>query len=477
MLLGAVGSAPELPFWAESNQFGLMPESTGALALVGASSQFDESSTFQWKWGASLAANASAGDAQESFRTRPMVDELYVSLKIKDIPFNLDLGMKHQPMEFLSGTRYSGTHSALGSLSTTGGHLSWSGNARTLPGYALNLEPVAVPLTNHKVWIYGTFGDYQTLDKRYCQGAMIHSTKPFLRIDFAQRFSFHIGLDHYAVWGGDKELVKVNLDNYLRVVTGRSSGAEGTMMDRTNVIGDQGGAELFKLEYENERFHAVAQHDIPYSDGSGMGFQNFPDGMNTLYLGWKDKDRWVSDILFEYGYTRYQSGSTHFESFDENGHSTTPPGCSTTGMDDYFNNGEYKDGWTYFGRMMGCPLFYTNETSPEGYTLGVRNNRFTSHHIAVAGKLFRKAPYKLMVTQSMNYGTYKNPYAGEPAGQKPWGSVKETGLRQLSAAFVGELPLPAKAVKNLSVTYGFYLDRGEVLADNSGCTLGLSLVL
>ncbi len=46
-----------------------------------------------------------------------------------------------------------------------------------------------------------------------------------------------------------------------------------------------------------------------------------------------------------------------------------------------------------------------------------------------------------MITQSDNYGTYGNPYVGESASQKPWGSVKETGLVQWSTSFLGEIPL------------------------------------
>ena len=42
-----------------------------------------------------------------------------------------------------------------------------------------------------------------------------------------------------------------------------------------------------------------------------MGFQNFPDGVNTLWFGFDDKDRWVTDILYEYQYTMWQSGTRH----------------------------------------------------------------------------------------------------------------------------------------------------------------------
>lgn len=466
MLLGAASSGSQMPFWAQSNQFGLMPESNmGVLAVAGAGTSFDNSDTFQWKWGLSLAANSNFE------KVNPMVDELYTSFRFKDIPFVLDLGMKHQPVDFRAGCTLSGSRSSLGSLSMSSGHLVWSGNARTLPGYALHLEPVSIPFTDNHLKLYGTFGDYKTIDDRYCRDALIHSTKAYLKYDFCEHCSFVVGLDHYAVWGGNGNTVKMTFSNYFRVVTGRSAGKNGSQSDQINVIGDQGGAELLKLSYDNGWISFAAQHEIPYSDGSGMGFQNFPDGINTLWLGWRNKDRWISDILFEYGYTRYQSGPIHIEKF-QSGYS--PEGNPSIGIDDYFNNSEYRDGWTYFGRMIGAPLFYTIEKNADGHTLGIRNNRFSSHHFAIAGKLFRKFPYKVMVTQSDNYGTYGNPYVGESASQKPWGSVKETGLVQWSTSFLGEIPLLSSP--GTFFEYGFYYDSGKVLEENWGVSFGINCI-
>ena len=477
LLLGAMSSSEAtLPFWMTSNRYGLMPESSGALVWVQAASPFrDDGKTFQWRWAASAAANAySNAVLPETARVHGMVDELYGS--VRWTKFTLDVGQKHRDPDFL------GASPALGSLSTTAGHLAETENARALPGYRLWLDPVAIPLTWRHAFLYGAWGDYKTLDDRYVKGALIHKTIVGLRFDLAARFSFHIMLDHYAMWGGVSSNPKahnidVNLANYLRVVTGSHAGSAGSLSDRMNVIGDQGGAELFKAEYRGDGWTFVAQHDIPYSDGSGMGFQNFPDGVNTLYFGWKDKDRWISDIVFEYHYTRFQSGPLHTEIFDENGNNLTPPGSKTTGMDNYFNNGEYCSGWTYFGRPMTAPLFFPRGTragtwTGAGMVLGVENNRYRAHHLGLSGKLFRRHPYKLMLTYSQNYGLYHAPYLGESAAQKPWGTVRETPLRQVSAAFTGLFENLA-GLPGLSAQYGLYADRGSLLPDNFGLLLGL----
>lgn len=473
MLLGALSSSGNLPFWATAGQYGLMPEASGSMAWVQAHTQFDETKTFQWRWGASLAANTyNDALAPDSSPLHPMVDELYVSGRWK--AFTLDLGSKRRALDFY------GADPTLGSLSVTGGRLIESGNARTMPGWLLTLEPVPVPWTGKHLWLYGAFGDYKTMDLRYVQGALIHRTQVGLRGEVGERLRLDFNLDHFALWAGQHPTSKpmpVNLENYLRVIFGRPAGQSGEMTDQLNVIGDQRGSETLRAEWLGDGWKAVAQHDIPYDDGSGMGLQNFPDGVNTLAFSWDDKDRWVSDIVFEYHYTRYQSGPINHERFDEYGNSITQPGEKTTGGDNYFNNGQYVSGWTHFGRTIGNPLFYPAGThagtwSPSTVTRGVENNRLRAHHLGLGGKLFRVAPYRLVLTYSQDYGIYPVPYTGDCAWDKPWGTVRETALHQFSAAFNGSLA-DVFGVRGLSALYGFCFDAGEVLPRSFAVTAGL----
>lgn len=473
MLLGAMASTgAALPFWMTTGQYGLISDYTNSIAAVSAYSQFDTTKVFQYRLGGSLAAtyNTLPGNTADF---RMMVDQIYGSIRFSNVPLRLDLGMKHQPVDFNANGSIINGESTLGSLSTTKGHLVWSGNARSLPGYTITLEPWAIPFTKEHLWLYGAFGDYLTIDEaRFARNALVHSTKAFLMVRITKRLDFHFGLDHYAVWGGHNDthkLVNVSWANYWRVITGQKAGAEGSMSDRKNVIGDHGGGEMIKFAWHGNGFEIIAQHEIPYSDGSGMGFQNFPDGVNTIWFGWNDKDRWVSDIVYEYAYTMYQSGPIHIESYDEEGKPTMPDRSYTTGIDDYFNNGEYKDGWTYFGRTIGYPLFFPEKLCKDGYYPGVRNNRLKAHHAAVSGKFFRRFPYKLMLTYSRDYGTYYKPYKGESQMGKPWGTVQETPLRQFSASLIGEIPI----IKGLCATYGLFADKGEVFDSQVGAQLGV----
>ncbi|MGN0201728.1 MAG: capsule assembly Wzi family protein [Candidatus Cryptobacteroides sp.] len=464
LLLGAMSSGGSLPFWAVSNNFGLMPSGSGALALVQAYSQPSPSAgPFTYNWGASFAGNISGGEGCL------MVDELYAGVGWKKL--GLEVGMKHHGRDYLASGSSLGGDNTLGSISSTGGHLVWSGNARTMPGYTLTLSPLALPFTGGHVRIHGAYGDYVTLGDRYVESALVHSAKAFCTFDITPRLTFELGLDHYAVWAGKGEhaVAGFSLSNYYRVIIGKNAGSDGSGSDKANCIGDQGGAELFKLAYRGKGFTLSFQHEIPYNDGSGMLFRNFPDGVNTLCFSFDSKDRWVSDVLYEYTWTMWQSGSLNTESYNPDIYGPVPPEANTQGGDNYFNNGEYADGWVHLGRTIGYPLFFASEPNGQGLVLGVGNNRLKAHHLGLAGKFFRKAPYKLMLTYSMNHGTYPQPYTGPDQWQRPWKSVKEEGLPQFSAALTGEIPL----AKGLCLTYGAYLDSGKVLPDTCAATLGI----
>lgn len=479
LLLGAMSSSDgAMSYWMTTNQYGLMPEQHGAMMQVTAETSFDSSKTWQWRWGASMAANIYDNDLdQGSSPVHAMVDELYASLRWKVL--TLDLGSKHRDNDFY------GASDVLGSLSVTGGHLVESGNARTMPGYLGTLDPVPVPWTKKHLWIYGAFGDYATLDDRYVQGALVHRTRAGLKVVVTDRLSFDAMLDHYAVWGGkspDYGRMKVNLDNYLRMVTGSHAGPSGTISDQVNVIGDQGGSELFRVIYKGNSWSITAQHDIPYSDRSGMTFRNFPDGVNTLCFSWDNKDRWVSDLLYEFHYTMYQSGPINGEVIGEHGEKLTPKGVSTTGKDQYFWNGQYRSCWTHYGRVIGDPLILPAGAHDGTWTsahmnIGLDNDRYKAHHFGLGGKLWRRHPYKLMLTYSDNHGSYRQTYVGENPADKPWGTVEETGLKQFSSAFTGLVNVNRHRGFGIGIMYGLYYDKGELYPDTFGATLGVRCTL
>lgn len=491
MMMGAISSGDVLPFWATANQFGIYPDSSGGMAQIALKSEFDTEKDFHYRFGGSFAARGDRFLKGQSWNRAFLVDELYGSVGWKCL--TLDLGMKHPEID------YFGASNTLGSLSSTGGHLIFSGNSRSLAGYNLVLEKVAFPWTKNHLWFWGLFGDYigtenmigNKLDIPYVKDRLYHRTKLFAKIYLDRNIRWYLtfGIDHYAIWGGYSGIEghsKVNFINYLRMILGLSAGNDSDIGERINVIGDQGGAETIGFGYEGNDWVISFQHEIPYNDKSGMKFQNFPDGVNTFSFSFKEKNRWVSDVLYEFYYTRNQSGPFHDESLDPATHHEY-----WIGVDNYFNNNNflYRTGWTYYNRSITSPLFFpagTQDHTWSRYFLNrnamdkavnsfgtyVENNRIVAHHFGIGGKLWRKAPYRLMATVSQNYGTYMYPYAGESPYNKPIGSVKEQCLVQFSLGFNGEIPCLGK-VPWLSLTYGLFGDLGQVLQSSFGATLGL----
>lgn len=478
MLLGALATGGNLPFWAVSNQNGLMPDNNGAFALVQAYKPFDESKTFQWEAGASFAANWQpvAPEDLSSSPLHAMVDELYAGARWKVL--RADIGMMRREREFL------GSDPLLGSLSVTEGHIVESNNARTMPGYKLTLEPWAVPFTNGHLLINGVWGDYKTIDTRWMQDALVHRMQAYLTYDTHNHFYVRLGLDHYAMWGGtspDGRSMNITVGNYFRVATGRSAGSDGTLSDKMNVIGEHGGAELLRMGWREKDYDITFQWEKPYADKSGMKLHNFPDGVYSLQWSQKDKNQWITDVLLEFHYTLWQSGCRQDSEVDENGNPIEwHPGLVFTGGDNYFTNGEYRCGWTHFGRGICSPLFYTKRYSEN--LAAIYNTRYRTFHMGVSGRLFRFAPYRLMLTYSNNYGTYYSPLVpGASSWNTDWKWWKKNlwdkPVNQFSAAFNGYVPFEVGRSSYLDIVYGVYADAGKLLNKNFGVTLGVRFKL
>ena len=471
MLLGALSpQSGTMPFWATADRYGIMPDSSGGLALLRMGSSFDESKTLQWRWGVSagLRCDAVANDV--------VPDELYAGLRWKNL--RLDAGIWHPDRQFLAAS------SEFGSLSVTGGNSMMSGNARSLPGYSITLEPLDVPFTGGHLQILGSFGDYCTTDTRYVPGALVHNTSAFLRYKAGEHFSVTAGLNHYTMWGGDSpEFGKQNitLRNYLRVLTGRSGGGDSPLGDQINSLGDHRGCEILRLDYSRADWTLSYQYDKPYDDRSGMVWYNYPDGVRTLCLSLKDKSRWISGVLYEFHYTMVQSGECERRLAELSEIDAADPHLYydgnesrwymvVGGADNYCNNYEYRSGWTSYGRQMGNPLFYSRGMhegtwSRAGITTGTWNNLLSAHHFALTGSLFRKFPYRLMLTLSRNSGCWFSDafiYGRESRFDPP--------LRQLSTGFEAEFPLPGG---RLSLLPAVYLDSGDALPRSLAAVLSV----
>ncbi|HEY5592334.1 MAG TPA: hypothetical protein VIK55_15130, partial [Paludibacter sp.] len=77
------------------------------------------------------------------------------------------------------------------------------------------------------------------------------------------------------------------------------------------------------------------------------------------------------------------------------------------GADNYFNNGVYQTGWSYYSRTIGTPFITSPAYNKNGETYTL-NNRVQVHHFGIEGDIVGYQ-YRALSSFSKNYGTYSSP--------------------------------------------------------------------
>lgn len=328
----------ENTFWSTANRHGLPSEDA---VLIG--ELFSEGATsLGGNW--NLSGGVSAFYSTDGIATdRLALDQAFVQLAVGS--WQLAVGSKRR------AERYSG-------LSSSNGDVLWSNNARPLPGIELHTQ-YPIPITP-KISAEGAIGHYYFLDDRVVNNAMLHYKEATLHIGIGRGGQLHLGLMHYAQWGGESEErgpQPSGFGDFLRVFVGTEGGENALEMDRKNGLGNHLGSYLLGYTREFSKGQLDFYHQTLFEDSSGQEGKTFPDGL--WGLSWQLSDTsFIKAILYEYTQTTWQSGRFR-----------------RLGRDEYFNNGTYQSGWTYHGRTLGTPFMQARESIP-----GV-DNLITAHHI------------------------------------------------------------------------------------------------
>ncbi len=429
-----------LPFWLISNQHGLIPNGNGGLFEINMASDFTDKHKIQFAYGISAASYISR------IKNNVILDQLYTSIRWRKL--RLDLGMIHPKEEFHG-------------ISSTNGDFVRSGNSRTFPGYNLNSDYMAIPYTHKALYIKFNWADYMMLDKRFVKNTRLHNTSAYLKIKPHPRWEFILGLEHWAQWGGtspDSGKQPSTFSDYLRIIKAEKGGVGASVSDSINALGNHLGREHLMISYLADNYTLSFYHDIPFEDASGTDFRSFPDGTYCFYYGSKKEKQWISDVIYEFYYTKYQSGSRHDRPATPKEMARQDPKSHfygrkiLGGCDNYFNNGEYKSGWTLYERVIGSPFITPGLSNG---IIRIINNRIIAHHMGLRGMVYHTTPYKLLLSYSINYGTYG----------------KSMRKEQFSGALKITLPISALP---FTIETGVYCDLGELFKNNFGFTIKLS---
>ena len=449
---GVVTTPDHVPFWMRSNQFGSIPlPGTTGSAIGSIRIDYDSTSGSLMDWGGGAEARADFGSG-----SRITLIEGY--LKFRIWAFELKAGRSKEIMGLVDSSLSSGAFAV-------------SGNALGIPKIQVSFpDYVQIPWFGHLFAVKGNFAHGWIGDVPVQYGhltnhatAYFHQKSLYVRLGRPEwNWRLFGGFNHQVFWGDERAVFgsKYNLsvmNTYFHVVTGKTW--------NYSKVGNHLGSIDMGAEIDWDKVRLSVYRLNFYDEGALYHLANIKDGLNGISLTNRkvatEGFQWKK-ILFEFLYSVNQAGepsSVFTKSGDEN----------------YYNNYEYAQGWSYKGLGLGSPFLSTRTSTrqdlPNDTTDFFNNNRVAAFHLgaqASAGSWSFTGKF----SYSINYGTY---------GTSPFGHT--TGRLRVPPRF-GLFPKVNQFSSWLEVTksIGDYwdvgcvaaLDAGKLLYNSSGVILKLS---
>lgn len=451
---GGAATSAQTPFWLRTNQYGIIPsESTFGTARAGLYREYrsDTARKSRVDWG--FGANAVINLTKKNYKI--WWPDLFVKAK-------------WGPLEISGGNRREVI--GLGDSTLSSGFVAWSGNAMPFPKIQLQTIDY-IPLTFLKsILSFKASFAHGWFTVPYMQGAYLHQKTFYVRFGKPHwPVRFYAGLNHQVLWGGKADYLKGTLlaqngqlpstfRDYISLITGRYPddliNDRYTIFDGSNRIGNHLGSYDFALEWRKPTHTFLLYHQHPYEDASGLAFQNFPDGLTGLSISRKNtlspKSLFFKKLTIEYLSTLNQSGAV----FD--------PTAQYQGADNYFNHGQYIQGWSYLNQTIGTPFIApANTLAPEvqerfkGFFFP--NNQVKVWYIGSMWSVGKTLKITTRSSFSRNFGSFSYQYTPT--------------LSQFSHLLSAQILLPH--LKNLSLIGTAALDHGALFPHTFGGYMGL----
>lgn len=471
---GAFSDGTHAPFWLTANRYGISSiERNSGYVRGGAFRDVMGDSTRHWDlgYGADVVVPS-------NYTSAVFLQQLYTDLRWQK--GTLTIGQKQHPMQLKNNELSSGSQ-------------TFGINAHPYPEIRLALPDYWVipgtrgvlSIKGHLAWGMLTDGNFQKDFTNglgdYDQDVLICTRAGYLKIGKDSKpFSAEMGLEMATQFGSTH--YKHTSNGYKKIKNGRGlrsfwhafcGGGKDSMDGATpNNEGNTLGSWVLRLNYDTKRATLGVYADHFFEDHSAM-FQLDYDGyvykdghmkreknsyllypLKDIMLGGDvhfKKSQWLSDIVVEYIYTRYQSGAVYT---DRNPLMPDHIG----GNDNYYNNA-LEPGWQHWGQSAGNPFFLSPVYNTDS-DLSFQCNRFTAWHIGIAGLLSKNLHYRLRASWQEGLGTYDMPFIN-PRRNVSIGLETRYHAHQL--------------YKGLHIGAAFGFDRGELMGNNTGGAITLTL--
>lgn len=399
-------SKGNVPFWMRSMKYGSVPLDGISVSLIGGvvKQYASENPQKLMDWGAGFEGRINAGNHSEF-----MLIESYAKIRLSI--FELKGGRFREQIGLVDSTLSSGA-------------FSLSGNALGVPKIEAGIPDFwNVPLTGGVIAIKGNVAhgwmDTQKLNKNNNNTillpkieAYLHQLSAYGRIGKVNwKVKLYGGINHMVVWGHEKEMYPgwglSDFETFKYVLMGK---AYGTNSIPTSKVGNHVGSIDQAIEIKTNHTLLTGYHQFFYDVGALVKLANAKDGLWGISLKnrqSKSSNLFWNKFLFEFLYSKSQGGEVD-----------SKPRAS--GAEDYYNNFEYYNGWSYNGENLGNPLFTSKNYIKDGYPTAssyqyFANNRMVAFHVG-SEIGFNKWFCRGLLTYSLNYGTYSTSPAERSLG-------------------------------------------------------------
>ncbi|MCL1937137.1 MAG: capsule assembly Wzi family protein [Candidatus Azobacteroides sp.] len=422
---GSVASGEHTPFWMVNHNWGMTALDANNFHVRGGIFHQQRINN-DWSWDAGIDL---AGGSSSPYG-KVWVQQLYGRLNWKI--WRIDMGSREEYVSYLNPYLSSGDFTN-------------SNNARPIPQLKGSIPDfILIPYTKGNMFFKGdcSIGKYldgQWLEDKalptnsdYARNILSHSKSLYFRfgdIETRHKMQFTFGIVHVAQWGGvlyryeqseegewhyTVQHQPEGVGDFLRIFVAKEGASSSSLADQEYAAGSQWGTYLFKWDYKlanDDRLSIYLDHF--FEDGSGMVFENYKDGIWGLEYKTKKKN-WISGAVFEYIYTKQQTGPIHFNITMDDEHRSKLI-HKGNGNDNYYYNVDYTQGPSYFGKTMGTPLFLSPEYNT-GKGVNFQSNRICSFHLGLEGYCHPKIQYRLLLTTGQTWGRYYVPYRSVRSG-------------------------------------------------------------
>lgn len=445
-----IAGGENTPFWLMNNKYGLSSrERNNGLLRLGAFKDLDRSKRFSWGAGVDLAT----GFRMESAF---VIQQLFAEVKYRCL--DLMVGSKEMP-GFVSDPELAS------------GNLLYAGNARPIPQVRAGIFDYA-DFWGTNGWFavkgylaFGKFTDndwikrWASSDYKYTLGTLYHSKAIFFRGGNSRKFplEFELGLEMATEFGGttympDGRVVKMphKLKNWFKAIVPLKGGDSTPGGEQTNVEGNMLGSWNFALSWKPQGSWSVKVYYEHFFEDHSMLTFDYPwkDGLYGVQAK-LPKNRWVSDVVYEFLYMKDQSGPVYWDH-------TPDINEQVSGRDNYYNHYIY-NGWQHWGMGIGNPLIISPIYN-DSHKMYFKSTRMWGHHLGFKGQPLDELGYKILASYQKSWGTYDVPF------KDPKDSFN----------LLVEAQYKPKKLRGWEADLSFGLDTGSLIGRSCGVMLRIS---